>query len=108
MTSPTGSLERLLRRDSASVIASLILITLLAWIYLIVLALDMEMRRGSDGETGVLDLVRHLHENYAQRGLGFPEDGVLEIINEVAGSDLSMMMAASRQRATFLRELTLG
>ncbi len=26
----------------------------------------------------------------------------------LAGSDLSMMMAASRQRATFLRELTLG
>ena len=41
MTSSTGSLERLLRRDSASVVASLILITMLAWIYLIVLALDM-------------------------------------------------------------------
>ena len=41
MTNPTGNLERLPTRDSASVIASLILITLLAWIYLIVLVLDM-------------------------------------------------------------------
>ena len=52
-------------------------------------ALDMEMRRGSEGEIGVLDLVHHLHSEYAQKGIGFPEEGVLEIINEVAGGDLS-------------------
>ncbi len=39
MTEPAGYLERLLKRDSANVIASLVAITLLAWIYLIVLAL---------------------------------------------------------------------
>ena len=41
MTDSVGSLERLLKRDSGNVIASLIAITLLAWIYLMVLALDM-------------------------------------------------------------------
>lgn len=43
MTEPAGYLERLLKRDSAKVIISLVAITLLAWIYLIVLALDMAL-----------------------------------------------------------------
>ena len=47
MTEPAGYLERLLKRDSANVIASLVAITLLAWIYLIVLALDMARGAGS-------------------------------------------------------------
>ena len=38
MIAPTGSLGRLLKRDSAIVIASLAAVTLFAWLYLIVLA----------------------------------------------------------------------
>lgn len=41
MVDGTGSLERLLKRDRGGVIASLIAVTLLAWVYLVILALDM-------------------------------------------------------------------
>lgn len=41
MIAPTGSLGRLLKRDSAIVIASLAAVTLFAWLYLIVLARAM-------------------------------------------------------------------
>ena len=53
MTDSVGGLERLLKRDRANVIASLIAVTLLSWIYLLVLALDMA--RGDMGLMGIAD-----------------------------------------------------
>ncbi len=54
----------------------------------IILALDMEMRRASDGERGIVDFLRHMMREYDAVGRGFPEDGVLEILEEIAGGEL--------------------
>lgn len=54
-----------------------------------IFALDLEMRRASHGERGVLDLLRYLMSEYVEKGRGFPEDGMLDIIDHVAGADLS-------------------
>jgi len=54
----------------------------------LMLALDLEMRGLSDGERGVVDFLRHVMAEYDAAGKGFPEDGVLEILEEVAGGDL--------------------
>jgi predicted metalloprotease with PDZ domain len=51
--------------------------------------LDLEMRQATAGEVGVLDLLHHLVEEYVEQDRGFPEGGMVEIINAVAGEDLS-------------------
>lgn len=53
-----------------------------------IFALDMEMRRASGGERGIYDLLHHLNSEYVQRDRGFPEDGMVDVINEVSGGDL--------------------
>ena len=55
----------------------------------VMFALDMEMRRLSAGRTGLEELVEHLMQEYVAKDRGFPEDGMLEILNRVAGHDLS-------------------
>jgi predicted metalloprotease with PDZ domain len=60
----------------------------------IVLALDMEMRRHSDGERGVIDLLHHLMDEYVAQDRGFPEDGMEDIVEHVAGGDLTEFFAA--------------
>ena len=55
----------------------------------VILALDLEMRRSSGGERGVVDFLRHVMAEYDATGRGFEEDGVLDILNQVADGDLS-------------------
>jgi predicted metalloprotease with PDZ domain len=50
-----------------------------------IFALDMSMRRATDGERGVLDLLHHLYQDYAQQGRGFGEDELDDILASVAG-----------------------
>jgi predicted metalloprotease with PDZ domain len=52
-------------------------------------ALDLAMRRASGGEKGVLDLLRHLMSEYAAKDRGFGEEEMPEILNGVAGADIS-------------------
>ena len=47
------------------------------------------MRRATGGTIGVIDLLHHLVEEYVEEERGFPEGGMVAIINEVAGADVS-------------------
>ncbi len=53
------------------------------------LALDLSMRRASGGEKGVLDLLRYLMSEYAEKDRGFGEDEMPAILSKVAGADMS-------------------
>jgi predicted metalloprotease with PDZ domain len=50
-----------------------------------IFALDMEMRRATQGERGVLDLLRHLMKEYVARDRGFGEEEFDDILETVAG-----------------------
>ena len=50
-----------------------------------IFALDLEMRRATQGERGVLDLLRHLMTEYVARDRGFGEDELDDILATVAG-----------------------
>jgi predicted metalloprotease with PDZ domain len=51
----------------------------------VVFALDMEMRRETEGERGVLDLLRYLMENYDAKGRGFGEEELDDVLSKLAG-----------------------
>jgi predicted metalloprotease with PDZ domain len=51
-----------------------------------IFALDMTMRRATEGERGVLDLLHHLDTNYARRGRGFTEDELDDVLGSVGGA----------------------
>ncbi len=53
-----------------------------------ILALDLEMRRASGGERGVLDLLRFLRWAYVEKQRGFDEDEMSALIDGVAAADL--------------------
>jgi predicted metalloprotease with PDZ domain len=50
-----------------------------------IFALDMEMRRGTQGERGVLDLLRYLMRQYVEQDRGFGEDELGDILEAVGG-----------------------
>jgi predicted metalloprotease with PDZ domain len=54
---------------------------------LIGLLLDIEIRARTKGQKSLDDVMRYLMETYANKGLGFPEDGFLKAVETVAGSD---------------------
>ena len=56
---------------------------------LVALALDLEIRRATDNQRSLDDVMRRLWEEHGQPGIGVPEDGVERISAEVAGCDLS-------------------
>ena len=53
-----------------------------------ILALDLAMRGASEGERGVLDLLRHLIDEYVEKDRGFGEQEMNAIIDHVAEADL--------------------
>jgi predicted metalloprotease with PDZ domain len=54
---------------------------------LIGLLLDIEIQARTRGRKSLDDVMRHLMETYANKGVGFPEDGFLKAVETVAGSD---------------------
>jgi predicted metalloprotease with PDZ domain len=58
-----------------------------------ILALDLEMRRASNGARGVADLLRFLFRAYAMHHRGFGEDEVPAIVDGIAQADLSGFFA---------------
>ena len=54
---------------------------------LIGLLLDIEIRARTKGQKSLDDVMRHLMETYANKGIGFPEDGFIKAVETVAGSD---------------------
>ena len=51
------------------------------------LLLDIEIRARTRSQKSLDDVMRYLMENYAKKGIGFPEDGFLKALNTVVGSD---------------------
>ncbi len=51
------------------------------------LLLDIEIRARTRSAKSLDDVMRYLTENYANKGIGFPEDGFLMALNAVVGSD---------------------
>ena len=54
---------------------------------LIGMLLDVEIRAQTRNQKNLDDVMHYLMENYANKGIGFPEDGFLKAIEAVAGSD---------------------
>jgi predicted metalloprotease with PDZ domain len=54
---------------------------------LIGLLLDIEIRARTKNQKSLDDVMRYLMTNYANKGIGFPEDGFLKAVETVAGSD---------------------
>ncbi len=50
--------------------------------------LDLRMRNASNGERGVVDLLRYALNEYSNQGRGFPEDALPGMLEKVAGGDL--------------------
>jgi predicted metalloprotease with PDZ domain len=55
---------------------------------LVALALDLTLRRATDGGISLDDVMRALWERYGRAGVGVPEDGVERVAMEVSGLDL--------------------
>lgn len=55
---------------------------------LIALALDLTLRRGSDGRCSLDEVMGALWRRYGQTGVGVPEDGVERLAAEISGMDL--------------------
>ena len=54
---------------------------------LIGLLLDVEIRARTKNQKSLDDVMRYLMNTYANKGVGFPEDGFLKAVEAVAGSD---------------------
>jgi len=60
---------------------------LLGWL------LDFEIRTRTGGAKSLDDVMRYLYENYAQRGVGFPEAELKGVFEKVAGANLTDFFA---------------
>jgi predicted metalloprotease with PDZ domain len=70
--------------------------------------LDLEIRARTKSRKSLDDVMRHLMENYGNKGVGFPEEGFLEAVETVAGSDFDeffQMTVQSRQELDYNRYL---
>jgi predicted metalloprotease with PDZ domain len=75
---------------------------------LIGLMLDIEIRARTKNKKSLDDVMRYLLETYANKGIGFPEDGFFKAVDTVAGSDFSEFFEAtvrSRQELDYNRYL---
>jgi predicted metalloprotease with PDZ domain len=55
--------------------------------------LDFEIRTRTDGKRTLDDVMRYLYDNYAKRGVGFPESELKKAFETVAGGDLTEFFA---------------
>ncbi len=56
---------------------------------LVALLLDLEIRANSGGTRSLDDVMRYLNDTYAQKGVGFPEDGIQKACEVVTGSSFA-------------------
>ncbi len=56
---------------------------------IVVMLIDLSLRRLSDGEFSFDDIMRHLWQHYGKTGIGVPEDAMPAIIEQATGLDLS-------------------
>ena len=62
---------------------------------LVALALDLTMRRASDGKKSLDEVLRELWHRYGERGVGVPEDGFEQLAIEIGGASLERFFAAA-------------
>lgn len=60
---------------------------------LIALALDLQLRAGSDGRSSLDDVMRLLWQRHGQTGLGVAEEGVFDAVRETGGGTLGPKLA---------------
>ncbi|HKK70233.1 MAG TPA: PDZ domain-containing protein [Candidatus Krumholzibacteria bacterium] len=60
--------------------------------------LDLFLRRETDDAHSLDDVVRHLWHEYGQRGRGVPEDGMVAIVREATGVDVTEFVRAHVER----------
>jgi predicted metalloprotease with PDZ domain len=65
---------------------------------LIALALDVQLRAGSDGRTSLDDVMRLLWQRHGLSGVGVPEDGVFAAVREAGGDRLGGRLARWLER----------
>ncbi len=78
---------------------------------LIGLLLDIEIRARTKNAKSLDDVMRYLLETYADKGIGFPEDGFLKAVETVAGSDFKEFFelnVQSRKELNYDRYLKLA
>ena len=56
---------------------------------LVALALDLQLRSTSHGKLSLDDVMRALWTRYGQTGIGVEEDGIFELVAELAGNNIS-------------------
>jgi len=61
------------------------------------LLLDIEIRARTKNRKSLDDVMRYLMETYANKGIGFPEDGFVKAVEAVAGSDFHEFFDATIQ-----------
>src|SRR5262249_42163991 len=59
--------------------------------------LDIEIRSRTKGNKSLDDVLRYLLVNYADKGIGYPEDGFLQAVETVSGSEFDDFFAANIQ-----------
>jgi predicted metalloprotease with PDZ domain len=62
---------------------------------LVALALDLTMRRASEGKKSLDDVLRELWHRYGERAVGVPEDGFEKLAIEIGGAELERFFAAA-------------
>ncbi len=70
--------------------------------------LDVEIRARTKNQKSLDDVMRYLLANYANKGVGYPEDGFLKAVETVAGSNFHEFFAANvegRQEIDYNRYL---
>ncbi|HRP23595.1 MAG TPA: PDZ domain-containing protein [Thauera sp.] len=66
---------------------------------LIALALDLQLRAGSEGRCSLDDVMRKLWGDHGQTGVGVAEDGIYQAVREVGGTVLGKRLARWLQQA---------
>jgi predicted metalloprotease with PDZ domain len=66
---------------------------------LIALALDLQLRAGTDGAASLDDVMRLLWQRHGLTGVGVPEDGIFAAVREVGGERLGVRLAKWLQKA---------
>ena len=61
------------------------------------LLLDIEIRARTKNQKSLDDVMRYLMDSFADKGIGFPEDGFLKAVEAVAGSDFHEFFEATAQ-----------
>jgi predicted metalloprotease with PDZ domain len=59
--------------------------------------LDIEIRARTKNQKSLDDVMRYMMANYADKGLGYPDDGFLSAVETVTGSDFDEFFAANIQ-----------